>query len=58
MNEKLLTKLTSGRFILTIVCAVLLAWGALIQYFPADKVLDIIVMIVVFYFAKHRIDDK
>jgi len=47
----MLSKLTSGKFIFTSICAVLLLWGTMAGKFPPDKVLDIIKDVVIFYFV-------
>jgi hypothetical protein len=45
-----MSKLFSGRFVFTVVCAVLLFHGTISGKFPPDKVLDIIKDVVIFYF--------
>lgn len=44
-------KLLSGRFVFTVVCALLLFVGTVRGIFGADKVLDIISNVVIFYFV-------
>jgi hypothetical protein len=51
-------KLFSGRYFLTIVAGVLMLYGTIAGVFPADKVLDIIKDIVIFYFVVKQITDK
>lgn len=57
--KEIITKLISGRFIFTVVCAVLLYRGVVLDKFPPDQVLPIIKDVVIFYFiVKHSLDKE
>jgi len=51
MFERIVDKLTSGKFVFTVVCAALLYHGAVKGLFPADQTLSIIKDVVIFYFV-------
>lgn len=46
-----MNKILSGKFIFTVVAAILLFSGTMKGMFPPDKVLDIIKEVVIFYFV-------
>lgn len=48
-------KIMSGKFIFTVVCAMLLFVGTIRGMFPPDKVLDIIKDVVIFYFIVKQV---
>lgn len=48
----MLSKLTSGRFLFTIITAVVFAYGSFKQYIPTEKQIEIIMLIIVFYFSR------
>ena len=48
--NKFLDRLMSGRFLFTVIAALLLYHGTVTGKFPPDKVLDIIKDVVIFYF--------
>lgn len=54
----MLTKLTSGRFLFTIITATVFAYGSFRQYIPAEKQIEIIMLIIVFYFSRTDRKDK
>jgi hypothetical protein len=45
-------KLLSGRFIFTIVCAGVFAILSVMGKIPTDKVVDIITLVLMFYFTR------
>jgi len=52
-------KFMSGRFVFTIVAACLLYHGTIVGKFNADKVLDVIKDVVIFYFVvKQRLSNQ
>jgi len=51
-----ITKLTSGRYYLTLIAGIILITGTFRGVFPADKVLDIVNLIVIFYFVRKTMD--
>jgi len=46
-------KLLSGRFILTVICGGVFAWGAVTKIVPPDAVVSIISMVFISYFNRH-----
>jgi len=50
--DKILEKLTSGKFLLTIIAGLVFAYCSVKQIIPPDKTYDIISVIVVAYFMK------
>jgi len=55
--ERLIFKITSGRFIFTVVCAFVFAVGSIRGIIPIDKVQDILLIVITFYFAMKRNDN-
>lgn len=51
-----LNKLLSGRLIFTICTAIVFMVGSLNKLFPADKIAEIIMLVIIFYF--NRTDRK
>jgi len=49
-------KLLSGRFLFTVITAIVFAYGSFKQIIPADKQIEIIMLIIIFYF--NRTDRK
>ena len=52
MIQKIIEKLTSGKFLLTIIAGMVFAYCSVKQIIPPDKTYDIISVIVVAYFMK------
>jgi hypothetical protein len=52
MNQFDMSKLSSGKFILTVIAAFVFAYCAVRSIIPPDKTYDIISIIVVAYFMK------
>ena len=50
--NKIIEKLTSGKFLLTIIAGMVFAYCSVKQIIPPDKTYDIISVIVVAYFMK------
>ena len=50
--NKIIEKLTSGKFLLTIIAGIVFAYCSIRQIIPPDKTYDIISVIVVAYFMK------
>jgi hypothetical protein len=47
-----LSKLLSGRYILTLICGLVFAYGAIIKLLPADAVVAIVSMVFISYFQR------
>ena len=57
--KEVLFRVTSGRFIFTVVAAVLLFHGSLQGKFQPDQVMSLIKDVVIFYFVvKHALSNK
>ena len=52
--ERVIYKITSGRFIFTVVCAIVFAIGAIKGIIPVEKVQDILLIVITFYFSMNR----
>lgn len=55
MNEtlmKILAKFSSGKFLITIVCAFVFAYLSMKGILPTDKVNEIILIVIYAYFTK------
>lgn len=52
--ERLIYKITSGRFIFTVACAGVFVVGSIKGIIPIDKVHDILLIVITFYFTMHR----
>lgn len=50
--KPLVQKLLSGRYLLTVCSGLLLVWGTIKGTFQPEKVLDVIELVVIFYFVK------
>ena len=50
--NKIIEKLTNGKFLLTIIAGMVFAYCSVKQIIPPDKTYDIISVIVVAYFMK------
>ena len=50
--DKILAKLTSGRFLFTIIAALVFAYCAITKILPIDKVHEIILIVVYAYFSR------
>lgn len=46
-------KLLSGRFILTIVTAIIFLYTAIRNIMPQDKVVEIVIMVFILYFTRN-----
>ena len=53
-----MNKLTSGRFIFTVVTAMVFAWASIYDLLSSEQVVSVIMLIVAFYFNKHREEEK
>jgi len=53
-----MNKLLSGRFILTVVCAVVFGYCAVTMILPTDSTVSIITMVFVAYFNRADRKDK
>ena len=53
--ERIVFKVTSGRFILTIVVAGVFAYMAITGLLPPDKVDSVILVVLYAYFTKNKI---
>ena len=47
-----LNKILSGRFIFTIIAALVFAYGSIVKYIPPEKQIEVIMIIIVFYFSR------
>ena len=47
-----LSKLLSGRYILTLICGIVFAYGAVSKLLPADAVVAIVSMVFISYFQR------
>ena len=52
MLEHIFAKMSSGRWILTMTCAVVFLYGAVNKIIPADAVISIISMVFISYFNR------
>ena len=50
---KCLDKLLSGRWILTVICGLIFAYGAINKIIPPDAVVSIVSMVFISYFNRH-----
>lgn len=50
----IIEKLSSGKFIFTMVCAIVFAYTAIKGILPIDKVHDIILIVIYAYFTKRN----
>ena len=48
----MISKLLSGRYILTIVCGGVFAYCAIVKIMPADAVISIVSMVFISYFQR------
>ena len=51
-KQKIIEKLTSGRFILTIIVGIVFAVLAIMKVLPVDKVHDVILIVIYGYFTR------
>lgn len=51
-------KLLSGRFIFTIVVALVFAWLSITNIMPVDKIYEIILIVVYAYFSRNDRQNK
>jgi hypothetical protein len=52
----MIAKLLSGRYILTVICAIVFAYGAISKVLPVDATISILMMVFTAYF--NRTDRK
>jgi hypothetical protein len=52
MLEHIFLKMSSGRWILTMTCALVFAYGAFNKIIPADAVVSIVSMVFISYFNR------
>lgn len=52
MLKEILDKCLSGRFIFTIVCALVFAFLSITSKIPADKAVEVVMVVLVFYFTR------
>ena len=57
MNE-LLKKLSSGKFLFTIIAALVFAYVSISKILPVDKVHEILILVVYAYFSKNQDNPK
>jgi len=50
----ILSKMASGRYVLTVACALVFAWVSIKKIIPADAVITILTMVFVSYFNRER----
>jgi ABC-type methionine transport system permease subunit len=55
--ERLMYKLTSGRFIFTIVCAAVFSYLAIHGTLKEDRVMEVLLIVLYAYFARPRVDE-
>ena len=48
----MIAKLTSGRFLFTVIAAIVFAWLSIEKTMPVDKVYEIILIVVYAYFSR------
>ena len=53
MNKEVVDKILSGRFIFTIICAGVFAILSITGKIPADKAVEVIMLVLVFYFTRN-----
>lgn len=58
MPKEVLEKLTSGKFIFTMVAALIFAYCAIKGILPQDKIMEVILLVVYAYFNKHLPETK
>jgi len=54
----IMEKLLSGRFIFTIIAALVFAWLSITNIMPVDKVYEIILIVVYAYFSRNDRQNK
>lgn len=45
-------KWLSGRWIFTVVTAIVYAWASITKALPTDKISEIIMLVIIFYFSR------
>jgi hypothetical protein len=58
MPKEVLEKLTSGKFIFTMVAALIFAYCAIKGILPQDKIMEVILVVVYAYFTKSAAETK
>jgi hypothetical protein len=58
LKQIIVEKITSGKFLFTITCALVFAYLSVKGILPADKVYDIILIVVYAYFTKKSEETK
>ncbi len=54
----MINKLLSGRFLFTIVTALVFAVLSINKVLPADKVMEVILVVVMAYFSRNRTNEN
>ena len=49
-----MNKLTSGRFLFTVVTAMVFAWSSVYDLLSSEQVVSVVMLVVAFYFHKNR----
>lgn len=57
-KEIIIEKFTSGKFIFTMVAALIFAYCAIKGILPQDKIMEVILVVVYAYFTKSQPDTK
>ena len=58
MFKDFMSKIASGRYILTVICGVVFAWTAVKKIIPPDAVIAILSTVFVSYFQRSRKEDS
>jgi hypothetical protein len=58
LKEIITEKLTSGKFIFTMVAALVFAYLAITKVLPTDKVMEVILIVIYAYFTKRQENGK
>lgn len=49
----MINKLTSGRYLLTIICGIVFAYCSITKIMPVDATISIVSMVFISYFNRH-----
>jgi len=58
MWEKIAAKLLSGKFLFTIIAALVFAYVSMTKILPVDKVHEILILVVYAYFSRQNNNPK
>ena len=58
MKDKIISKLFSGRYFLTIIVGAVFAYLSILGKLPEDKIMMIVTMVFVLYFTKERNENE